>query len=307
MRSIPGSIAVVLERNTEIDHLYDVELQGLADLAGCSSAECHLVVYPYSRRISSANIALNPFEEYVKDIASLQKSAYTRVTSEFNKLFGLLLGALITIVFICCKPEELVSVESIVSILAAFFIGKDLWDDIDRMLVDLTRAWPLRLQESYYSYRLERGTTMALYSALAKRRRYGQATVLPTKMDFISQSNSQTVRMWFEGRDLRALGEPQAHILSIAVDPASLTKELEQAGYLFGVKLSLSRRVGPVTVHTELFQSLDKGQAGCLELSGKWVPGGAFYRLTVTIGRVKLFLRSGVVGGVGIVKFGAAG
>jgi len=84
--------------------------------------------------------------------------------------------------------------------------------------------------------------------------------------------------------------------------PASLTKEFEQAGYLFGVKLSLNRRVGPVTVHTELFQSLDKGDAGCLELSGRWVPGGAFYRLTATVGRVKLFLRSGVAGGVRIVR-----
>ncbi|MBD3242565.1 MAG: hypothetical protein GF331_18390, partial [Chitinivibrionales bacterium] len=243
-------------RNAEIRHLYDIELRRLELLSRYSSVECHVVVYPYSRLVSSADITLSPFEEYVRDIQSLQKSSYTPIVSNFNKLFGLFLGAVITAVFMHFKPDDLVSVESVVSILGAFLIGKELWDDIDRMLVNLTKRWPLRLMEGYYSYKLEKDTTLTHYSKFAKRHRYGKDTVLPDKIDFIEQSNSQTVRTCFSGRDLRGLEGPAVHLLSVAINPECVD-EYQNRGSLFGVKVSLNRAILGVTFSTELFQSVD--------------------------------------------------
>jgi hypothetical protein len=151
----------------------------------------------------------------------------------------------------------------------------------------------VRFQSNYYSYRLERHTTLTLYSRLAKTHRYGKATVLPELMDFISQSNSQTVRMRFERGELRAEKGESAHMLSISVEP-SLLGEFEQAGYLFGVKVSLNRRFLFMENSTELFQSLDKGSPGCLDAAGQWHDRAAFYRRTISAGRLKIFVRSGV-------------
>lgn len=285
---------VRVNRNPDIRHLYDVELREVEQLARYDTVECHVVVYPYSRLVSSDDIALSPFEEYVRDIQSLQKSSYTPIVSNFGRLFGIFLGALITAVFIKFKPEDLVSVESVVSILGAFLIGKELWDDIDRALINLTKHWPLRLMEGYYSYKLEKDTTLTHYSSLAKKHRYGKHTILPDKIDFIEQSNSQTVRTLISGRDLRGMYGPAVHLLSVAVDPDKV-EEFERTGSMFGVKLSLNHAVFGVNFSTELFQSLDGNKAGCLDNHGAWHADGVFYRRTVSAGRIKLFVASGVV------------
>jgi hypothetical protein len=297
---LPDKHFVRVCRNASIRTLYDVELRELELLRGFDAVECHVVVYPYSRRVSSRDITLNPFEEYVKDIQSLQKSTYTPIVSNTGKLFGLVLGVLITAVFMRYKPEDLVSVESVVSILGAFLIGKELWADIDRMVISLTKHWPLRVMESYYSYKLEKHTTLTNYSSFAKRHRYGKDTILPEQIDFIEQSNSQTVRMSFGGRDLRGVAGPVAHMLSVAVAP-ELVDEFEEGGYLFGVKLSLNRRFAGITFRTELFQSLDGDSAGCLDETGCWHAGGVFYRKTVALRRIKFFAVRGVACGRTIV------
>ncbi len=291
---IPTGEIVQLVRSPSIEGLYDVDLSGVDQLRRCSSVDCHVVVYPYSRRLSAAEIKLNPFEEYVRDILSLQRSAYVRISSDFDKLFGFLLGGLITLVFVFCNPGDLLSVESVVSILGAFFIGKELWDDIDGFLVRLTRSWPIRYQQNYYSYRLERHTTLTQYSRLAKRQRYGKTTLLPELMDFIAQSNSQTVRMRFERGELASQPDGAVHVLSLSLDP-SQAREFEQGGFLLGVKLSLNRRLCGVECSTELFQSLDKGTAGCLDNDGAWHDGAVFCRRTVSVGRLKWFIGNTVL------------
>ncbi len=282
-------------------NIYDVEFVNLAQLGPYHEVECHVVVYPYSRKVSSSSINIYPYEEYIQDVLAQQRSAYARLQSHFNEIFGLSLGLLIALIFWALKPEELFSIESIVSVFGAYIVGKELWDDLDRALVEISKNWPIRYRDSYYQYVLEKHTTLTAYSAWAKEKRYGKAMILPIKVDFIKQSNSQTVRMLFDARDFKRSGNAQeAHILSIHVDPA--VQNVFEAGFMFGVKLSLNRRgfLG-ITRHLELFQSLSEGELGCLDEHETWVPHAIFYRQTFSVGRVKYFMHKGVISGCTLI------
>ena len=289
---------IKLRKNTDIPNIYDVELLHLDALDSYDSMECHFVIYPYSRKVCSNNIRFHPFEEYVKDILTQQKSAYVSSKSQFNKLFGILLGLLITIVFFRWKPSDLFSVESIVSVFGAYFVGKEIWDDIERNLVNVSRTWKIRYQEEYYAYQLEKHTTLTLYSRFAKKHRYGKTPLLPGKMDFIEQSNSQTLRMAFDAKDFRDFsacnGTCVGHLFSIHLDP-ELVDVFDQEGFLFGVKLSLNKQILGFTHRLELFQSLDHGMKGALDEKGHWNKEAIFFRKTLTFGRLKGFLKSGII------------
>jgi hypothetical protein len=290
-----------LRKNQAVPNIYDVEMCGVDRLQGYDIVECHIVLYPYSRRVTSEDFAFYPFEEYVRDVASQQRSAYTPIHSQFNEVFGLSLGVLIAAVFALFKPQDLLSIESIVSVFGAYAIGKELWDDIDRALVNLSKKWRLRLQDSYYRYQLEKHTTLTSYSCLAKRRRYGKSPLLPVKIDFIKQSNSQTLRMCFRVQDITPVEGPKAHVHSIHIDPERLA-DLEQGGFLFGVKLSLNKGFLGINRNLELFQSLDKDSIGCLNEVGGWVEGAVFYRHTLTLGRIKFYIDQGLVHGERILQ-----
>ena len=296
---IPQGILIRLAKNEAMPAIYDVEMEGIDQLQQYDRVECHTVLYPYSRRVTSEDISFYPFEEYVSDLASHQRSAYAEIHSPSAEVCGLLLGGIIALVFAIIKPDELLSIESLVSILAAYAIGKEFWDDIERALVDLSRNWHLRLADVIYRYRLEKDTTLSAYFSLAKQRRYGRVPLLPDKMDFVKQSNSQTLRMCFARRDMTAFADVTAHVHSIHIDPALLS-ELEGTGFMFGVKVSLGRTRCGVTRNLELFQCIDRSSTdqasiGCLDGQGNWVEGALFYRNTLTCGRVKYYADQGLV------------
>jgi hypothetical protein len=189
---------------------------------------------------------------------------------------------------------ELFTVESIVSVIGAYFVGKELWDDIENLMMHISKDWRVRYLDRYYYYRLEKNTTLSLYSQLAKKRRYGQAVVLPELMDFIQKSNSQTIRMYFHMKDLKKFEEKSAHILSIRMN-SELLGEFEQEGYMFGVKLSFNKRFLGGVRSLEFFQSMDKDLKGCLDAAGEWVNEGIFYRKTFSLGRLKYFKSTGLL------------
>lgn len=288
-------------KNPAVPDIYDVELMHLDRLKQCDSVECHIIVYPYSRKILSRHFEFNPYEEYVNDIIANQKSAYTKIKDSFKNVFGLFLGVLITVIFFIFKPVELFTVESIVSVIGAYFVGKELWDDIEDLMIDISKNWRVRYLDRYYFYRLEKHTTLSLYSRLAKKRRYGQAVVLPEKIDFIQKSNSQTVRMFFHMKDLKKLEEDSAHILSIRMNSELLT-DFEQEGFMFGVKLSFNKRFWGINRSFEFFQSIDKDLKGCLDGVGEWVNEGIFYRKTFTLGRLKYFMSTGLLAGESLLS-----
>ena len=284
-----------VKKNPGMPDIYDVELMHLDRLKQCDFVECHIIVYPYSRKILSRHFEFNPYEEYVNDIIANQKSAYAKIKNSFKNIFGFFLGILITVIFFIFKPVDLFTVESIVSVIGAYFVGKELWDDIENLMIDISKDWRVRYLDRYYFYRLEKNTTLSLYSQLAKKRRYGKAVVLPEKIDFIQKSNSQTIRMFFHMKDLKKLEEDSAHILSIRMNSELLT-DFEQEGFMFGVKLSFSKRFLGGTRCLEFFQSIDKDLKGCLDEAGEWVNEGIFYRKTFSLGRLKCFMSKGLLG-----------
>jgi hypothetical protein len=296
---------ICLLKNRELPNRFDVEMRGLDQLRAYDRIECHVVLYPYSRSINSDDIHFYPFEEYVNDVLSNQRSAYAEIQSSMDQVFGLALGVLIALIFAHLKPSSLLNIETIVSVFGAYAIGKELWNDIEGMLANVSKNWRLRYQDSYYRYRLEKRTTLTHYSYLAKRQRYGKAILLPEQIDFIKQSNSQTLRMCFDTRDWNRsqdhgsslspdiLNPDSVHIHSIHIDE-SLMDDLVQDGFMFGVKLSLGWRVLGFVRSLEVFQSLNKQSIGCLDDTGIWNEGALFYRNTLSLGRLKLYLNKGL-------------
>lgn len=156
-------------QHPSIPHLIDVELAKLKELEPYKSSEIHLVLYPYSREICAKDFTFNPFEEYVSDIISHQKSAYLKVRNYHDNLFGLFLGMILFALFFLLKPQDLFSVESIVSILGIYLVGKDLWCDIEYFLISMTKNWRIRYVDRYYDYYLDRESTLSRFASFAKK------------------------------------------------------------------------------------------------------------------------------------------
>lgn len=123
---------VRLRQNPDFKNLYEVELANVPALRAFDSVQVHLVLYPFSRQITADAYHFNPFEEYAEDISTRRRSLYSRVPRPANNLFGIFLGIFIIGLFLVVKPSKVASLQSIVAILGAYFIGKDLWDDIKR-------------------------------------------------------------------------------------------------------------------------------------------------------------------------------
>jgi hypothetical protein len=280
---------VWLRKSESLPGRYDVEIQDFSRLQHFDRVECHIVVYPYSRRTSSDDIHFNPFEEYVQDVLSKQRSAYAEIRSAADQVFGLLLGLAMALIAHFAF-RDLRGIEAVVSVFAAYAIGKELWNDIENMLIRISKQWRLSFQEGYYRYQLEKRTTLTSYSYLAKRRRYGKQVLLPEKIDFIKQSNSQTLRMCFNMRELAVPSAPMAHLFSIQIEE-DLVADFEEDGYMFGVKLSFAKRFLGLGRQFEVFQSLDAGRKGCLDGNGIWRDNAVFRRKTFTLGRLKYYGR----------------
>ncbi len=275
-------------KNEAFPHLFDIELTGAQRLRTFDSAECHVVIYPYSRQVNARHIAFRPYEEYVEEIEGHQRSSYARIGEPFRNVFGILLGTAILLIFACFKPEALFSVEAIISVFGAYTIGKEMWGDLESWLIKTTDNRKLRFQPRYYLYKLERHTTVTRYTRLARKNRYGVAMILSDKMDFIEQSNAQTVRMHFDREDYGDLAENKVHILSVHIDPAQLAA-FEKRSYLLGFKLSLNHKWGPFVRSLEFFQSFDGAKRGCLDLQEKWISEAVLCRRTLSFRRWKWY------------------
>jgi hypothetical protein len=292
---------VHLHRHADLPGVYDVNLQRLGKVARYDFLECHLVLYPYSRQLNSDLISVLPFEEYVRDILAQQRSAYKSIGHKGKNIFGITLGAFLLLLFALFKPVELYSIESIVTIIGAYAIGKELWEDLENWLVNATSSARLRFQPVYYSYQLERNTTITKYFFLARTNRYGYPMPLPYKMDFIQQSNSQTVRMMFRVADLPLREDGAMHLLSLHLPPG-LAAEFEEKGFLFGVKWGLGKKYGPFQRVNEAFQSFHGPSLGCLDARNQWCEGKAYLRETIVLGRLKWYQKSRLLDDVELIK-----
>lgn len=289
-------------RNAELPHIIDVEIRDLATLRRYDSIEFHLVVFPYSRKVTTNDIKVQPFQDYAEDISQHQRSAYTRIPNNSNKQFGMTLAAIVVMVVLVFHPEDFTSAESLVSMFGAYVVGKELGNDIGRYLVEWTKNNRLRYTDSYYSYQLEKSTTLMQYSSFAMKNRYGEVALHPQRMEYLEQSSSKTVRMWFDQEDLAVEGNT-AHLVALRIRE-DLLAEMEEEGYMLGVKVSLNtHRWWGGRYCQEFFQSWSRGESGCLGVHGQWKQHSIFYRQTLMWRHWKWFKAKGWKEGADMVGF----
>lgn len=279
-------------RNTQYPNIIDIEMENIDLLRKYDAIECHIVAYPYHREVSADDIEIHPFEEYVEDILVNHKSAYEAITQGGAKRFGFLLGMITTLVAFLFRKEGFLSAEVIASIIGAYIAGKELWADVESYLIRFSKDRKLRYFEGYYTYTLEKNTTLTQYSAFAKQQRYKKDNLLASQMDFIEQSNSKTVRLYYEKESL-AKTQASAHITSIHLNP-DIIEKWESGGYLIGVKLSLNQKKWGIWYNHELFQSLTINGIGCLDTQSKWHENAISFRKVSIWGKWKYFKQSGV-------------
>jgi len=290
-----------LKKNRKYPYIYDVIIQNVEQIKQLGSFECHLVLYPYERTINSDDMNFNPFEEYVEDIKSEHRSVYINIEDNSNKLFGMFLGLLILFIFARFKPEILLSVESIVSIFAAYTIGKEIWKDLQKGFSNLTKKFRLKYIEPYYSYRLEKRTTLTRYSNFARRNRLKVAPILPTKMDFIYQSNSQTLRLKFRKDDFANIQDKIVHIFTLRITPEKETL-FEKSGFLFGAKISFNKHFLGFRKSIEYYQSLHFNTVGCIDKNEVWLPNKAITRKSYTFRRLRYHTKTKIMDGIKMIR-----
>ncbi len=287
---------VDIAQNEKYPHIIDASLLLQPEIFQFDFFHCHLVIYPFARKISSENITINPFAEYTKDISDRRRSVYAPIINSAPQFFGLfLMFVLLTVVIILITYEKNIRyLEVLISLFGVYVIGKDFWDDIENFLSRLTKNWRLKYQDPYYTYELQKNTTLMRYSNLAKKERYGYTTILPERMDHIIASNSCTVRLLFEVEDFKGLDNDRAHLLSIRVDP-TLLEEFTRWGYMIGVKLAFTRiHFGILETGYEMFQSIKNKETGSLNDKCEWLPETVVARKVWRIGKI-LHQSKGVV------------
>ncbi|MFC1640912.1 hypothetical protein ACFL2D_02575 [Patescibacteria group bacterium] len=289
-----------IKKGHDLIDLYDIDIRRLAKVKGFNFLECHVTIYPFSRKIGADNIRMNPYEEYANDIRKERESVYDKLTSPLPKLFGMSLGIIIFLFFVIFA-ETIIKIETIVSVFGIYLVGKEVWNDLERFLVNTTKSWRLRFIKNYYAYELRKHTTLTNYAHFAKRRRYNRTHVLAEKMNFLKQSNSLTCRMLFRFKDLQNFSDTTAHILSTRVDK-ELIKEFERAGYLVGLKINFIKKIGLFQKNYEIFQSIAKNERGALDEKGDWFPDSVMYRQTYSLGRIKYFHKTGIIPQVELIK-----
>ena len=70
---------------------------------------------------------------------------------------------------------------------------------------------------------------------------------------------------------------------------------------MFGVKLSVNRKTQGIERCEERYQSLHRGERGCLDSSGAWIAGGSSRRSVLHAGGLRLLVGSGTEEGEAIV------
>lgn len=280
---------VEIKQHAQFSHLFDVQLNHVHELSKYDFVECHLVIYPYDRRINSKNIKFSPFEDYLHDINHSQKSVYAPIVDNSGKIFGLILGLIIVFLFLWIKPNDLVSIESIVSILGAYQFGKEFWTDLEKSLIKITQDKKIAFTENYYSYALQKGT-LARYTTFARKQRLEMDAILPQKVEFIQQSNSQTIRSFYKTKDFKFVNNGSLHLLTVTVEKESLD-HLLSSGFLIGLKISFTKKHWFTNSCLEMYQSINKDEAGCLDSQGNWTKAGILFKKSVFMGRIKFRMK----------------
>lgn len=265
--------------------------------AKSSNKDIHLTafVYPFNKDISSDDYQIVPFEEYSDDVSKGKKSSYKPVPQFRGELFGLFLGALIALIFALINARELFTVESTVSIIGTYLVGKELWNDLDNFLSNLTANWRVKWYDEDYPLQRENFGTIQKFYDTAREERYQQLTIYPRMLDFTTHSNSKTIDAYYPKADLsnKATGNPR--ICSIKFN----TKKLKY-NFMLGIKIRLTTKILFLNINDEYFQASKGKEIGTLDSGGTWKKA-LLHKRTVNIDRLKIYMTERLIKGTNIL------
>ncbi len=286
-----------VQQNKERKEVFDINIINTLKNKSFDSIELEVLVLPYDRQISANEISFLPFDAYKNDLSKDETTLYREISANEDKLFGIFLAFIIFLIFLFYNQSEIFSLQSIISLLGAYTIGKEFWKDIDNQLVNLTKGSRLKFIKNLYSYISLPTTTIYSYTGLAQERRYGTNSLHPEKFDYIELSNSEILRTFFNFRELKK----DFHYASLHIDD-NLIDKLIANGFLFGTKVTLNKHYAFLKLSNEYFQSFENGNYGCLDKNQKWSSNNIFCRLTFSIWRFKLYLNNGVINNIRLLE-----
>jgi hypothetical protein len=279
-----NSIIKVAQQSNNID----ISISQLALLSRYSSFDCDIGFYPYNRKLSAQDFRFLPYEEYVNDVTSGRRSLYAQITNTGDKLFGILLSVIILVVFALLNPAELYSLQSVIAVIGAYAIGKEIWGDIAQFLIKFTKRLPLKFKDRKHYYNLEAPDTLAKFFNFARQKRYHSGAALPDQLDLILPSNSKEAELRFRSSKLKDLTTEDLHLMTIQVDPHVV--ELLKTGYFLAIGLSLNQTWLGFTKEQEVFQTMTNGELGVPDSKGNWHAGAILLRKSYSFtGRLKFY------------------
>lgn len=281
-------------QNKKFKNFYDISFKNHKNLNQYNSIEMYFMVYPYATNITSENIRLLPFDEYVKDVISEKSSVYIKILNTSNNFFWIFLWFVIILIFLIIDAKMLYSVEAIASIFGFYIIGKELWYDLNKFLIKLTRNRKIVYKESDYTYELKSRNALTNYTYFAKKQRYGKSVVLPKKMSYIEQSNSITVRMSFDTKEFLKDKDDLIYLLSIKIDE-SLINDFKKFGFMLWCKISFNQKSWIFVNKYDVSQSINLEKIWCLDTKWIWNDNDVFVRNNLCLGDIKYYQNNNLI------------
>jgi hypothetical protein len=262
-----------------------VTLNHLPKLAEFAAAEVTLSFYPYDKNLDADSFRFLPYQEYLEDVQHGQRTTYQPSNFIGDKFFGLWLSTMAFSLVGLLNPTKLYTLEAVLSILGAYALGKELWNDVDDFLIRLTKNWSLQWHEADYYYQREDFGTVQRFAQFARLKRYGNETTLASKLDFVTHSNSQTIDLYFRHSDLSHPNQKSARILSCEfVEPKKVRKSKVKG--LWTAKISVHKSLLGFRLVQEAFQAEDATVSGTLDVGNHWKKGKVRVRQYLKIGRL---------------------
>ena len=278
----------ILEINKLDSSNYALDLKYSKEMSRFSEVDIDITIYPYSKLISSQNFNFSPLNDYWEDINDGQKSVYRKIIPSGSKVFGLGLGALITTFFYIFRPNQLSSIEGIVSLVGIYLVGKEMWADLNNFLERASQKYFIRWYPQMYSLEMVTDTTLSNYVRRAREKRFENGLILPSQFDLIKQSNAQTIRLKYQVNSLNKSNLDFNRIALLEVED-KLAKDFNKANTQTGLKITLTKRILGLSFAQEFFQALDSGKSGSLNKKNKWTEGTVLQRKTISLGRIKVY------------------
>lgn len=248
-----------------------------------SQVKITFFAYPLKEDLHSDSFRIIPYDEYVEDISLGKKSAYKKIVFPGKNIFALIVVIFITLLIFILNRASLTSIEAIASIFASYIVAKELWEDVDTFLQNVTDRFFISWRPDEFIYRKEDLGAIQDLMQYARNLRHKGGIILPVKFDYSKQSNSKNVELLY--KDLT--NDRFLMFKLIFEKPVNLTRDL-----VLGFRISTSRKLFFINFNKEQFQMVENNKIGSVDREKKYIKGSYIERITINIGRMKLYLRS---------------